>query len=133
MRYAFSDIYGERIRPSSIGGFPFTDPSQMARDWMGQAAGTYGRMQAGQKTKINPPGKTFGGALYSAGGGGVAGATTASMMGAAGGTAAGGTAGGTAAGSAGGAAASGAASGSWGGWIGAGVGALLGLASYLFS
>jgi hypothetical protein len=46
----------------------------MSRDWMSQASGTYGRMQVGSKTKTEAPDKTFGGALYAAGGGTAAGA-----------------------------------------------------------
>jgi len=110
MRYPFSDIYGERTRPR-LGGIAFTDPSQMARDWMAQAAGTYGRMQAGQKTKIKRPGPSAGGAIMS----GLGGATAMGALGAT-------EAGGAALGALG-----------LGGPVGIGAGTLLGLASYLFS
>jgi hypothetical protein len=84
----------------------------MSRDWMSQASGTYGRMQVGSKTKTEAPDKTFGGALYAAGGG---------------------TAAGAAAGGAIGSAMAGAGKGSSGGWWGAGAGFFIGLGSYLFS
>lgn len=110
MKYPFSDIYGERTRFGSK--MPMTDPSQMARDWMGQASGTYGRIQAGQKTKTKGPGHTAGGGVQAAAGGAVAGASSASLLGSMG---------------------VGAAKGSTGGWWGAAIGAAIGLGAYLFS
>lgn len=105
MKYPFSDIYGERTRFGSR--IPMSDPSQMARDWMAQASGTYGRMQAGQKTKTEGPGHTAGGAMM----GTASGATTGAF----------------------GAMAMGAKMGSAGSYWGMGIGAVLGLGSYLFS
>lgn len=105
MKYPFSDIYGERTRFGSK--MPRTDPSKMARDWMGQASGTYGRMQVGSKTKIKPPGHTAGGATMATASGATAGAMGSMAMGA--------------------------KMGSAGGYWGMGIGAALGLAAYLFS
>jgi hypothetical protein len=91
----------------SIPQIPLSDPAQQAREWMGQASGSYARM--GQKTTTKGPGKTFGGGLMGAAGGALTATTLGSAMG------------------------TGALAGAVGGPIGIAVGAALGLGAYLFS
>jgi len=76
MNYPFSDMYADKTRPR-LGQISFTDPSQMARDWMGQASGTYARMQAGSKTETKEPGPIVGGGATATG----LGATMGAYMG----------------------------------------------------
>lgn len=55
-------------------------PYKLASATMEKAAGTFGRMQAGSKTTIEPPSKTAGGGIMAAAGGVSAGAMIGSAM-----------------------------------------------------
>jgi len=60
-------------------------PRSSASQTMGQAAGTFGRMQAGSTTTTEAPGKTAGGGMMAGMGGAAGGAMVGAEMGAAGG------------------------------------------------
>lgn len=122
------------LRLPQGGGF-----SNLGQQFGQSGLNAYSRQTPKQETKIDPPGKTAGGALSAGAGMGLAGYQMGSMVGAGAGAAAGtsaAVAGGTAAGAAGGAAAgatTGAATGSMAGPYGAIIGAGIGMLAYFLS
>ena len=94
----------------------------MAQNFSGMGANTYGMQRPNVKQEETPPGHTVGGAIESGAGLAIAGSQAGSAIG---GYAAGSAAGSTAASTAKGA--------SVGGWWGAAAGAVVGILSYLFS